>query len=271
MGVHLNLDPRPVRGHGRRRRRLLLALPVGITFCLAVAAVLGAYAEEGSRPTSSPPSTVGGGAYTVSSVSSVSPVVPVVTTGTAVPSPPATPPSLAGKGAGEPDRFTEQPNPPSLAGAYSGSVTTAVMALLSYQDWVHSHPDPGLVAKYMVPGTSAYQTDRQLVDDLAERGWRAGSAPGGVGPMAVTSPPHLVRTADHKAVIVSGHTVLSPAIVTVVLNSQASSYVDSAGQVAAYAAGGGKTAYSIVLVQDADGQWRIYSMEALGSPGGVGS
>jgi len=67
----------------------------------------------------------------------------------------------------------DQPNPPSLAGAYSTDPATVLRAISAYSDWLFAHPNPTLLANYMLPRCPYYNGVEAELTTLADKGWHA--------------------------------------------------------------------------------------------------
>jgi len=67
----------------------------------------------------------------------------------------------------------DQANPPSLAGAYSTDPITVMRAISAYSDWLFAHPNPALLANYMLSRCPYYKSVEAELTTLADKGWHA--------------------------------------------------------------------------------------------------
>jgi hypothetical protein len=149
---------------------------------------------------------------------------------------------------------------------------TVIITLITYEDWVGSHPNPALVGNYMIRGGQAYQGDVNLMTQLVKRDWHTDPSPSEIDWIAVTNPPKPFPPIKGKAAVTNGHRLYLPgAAVTIVLNQKVGEYLNNEGQVVGHSPGGGKNAFSVTLAQGTDGRWRIFSIHKLDPSGGLGS
>ncbi|HTW08778.1 MAG TPA: hypothetical protein VME46_14780, partial [Acidimicrobiales bacterium] len=155
-----------------------------------------------------------------------------------------------------------QPRPPSLAGAYSTNMMTAIITLVRYEDWVWSHPNPLLVANYMVPGTRAYVSERRQLEELVQHGWHSNTSPSEIDWIWVLQRPQRSRVAGRKAgAAVAGTRDL--AIVVIIVHQRVSPFLDDRGDVVGHSQGGGRNAFNVLLTEARHGHWRISSITKL--------
>ncbi|HTV12130.1 MAG TPA: hypothetical protein VME20_09730, partial [Acidimicrobiales bacterium] len=165
-----------------------------------------------------------------------------------------------------------QPTPPSLAGAYSTNMMKVLVTLITYEDWVWSHPNPALVANYMLPGGNAYEGELDSVTHLAHNGWHTDPSPTEIDWLAITVAPKQLLLINHKRAIINKRPAYTPATLTVVINQKPSSFMNRSGVVVARSSGKiGKIAFSETLSQGSDAQWRIFDVYRLNPLHGLGS
>lgn len=197
--------------------------------------------------------------------------LPSVTAGTAVPWSPTSSKVLVGDGGNPKDWPAAQPNPPSLSGAYGDNMIRAVVTLIRYQDWVWSHPNPALVSRYMLAGTSLYSGEVTDVRNLETKGWHADPIPTQIDWAGVTEIPKPLLGRNGKPVVVRGHERYGPGMVNIVVTLIVEPYLNASGEVASHSPGGGKAALSETMEQGSDGQWRLSNTTRLAPVGGFGS
>jgi len=228
----------------------------------------------GSIPT---PATSGAGATTTTApaappTAAPSTLSPSVTAGTVVPWSPTSPDTLVGATGNPADWPAAQAEPPSLAGAYSTNMMKVIVTLIAYEDWVWSHPDPALVANYMLPGGNAYKGELASVAQLAREGWHADPSPTEIDWLAVTVPPKRLLLVNGKLGVIGRHPAYKPSVLTVVINQKVGTFLDSTGKVEAHSTGKfGKVAFSETLIQGQDARWRIYDVNRINPAGGLRS
>jgi hypothetical protein len=198
-------------------------------------------------------------------------IAPSVTAGTAVPWSPTSPDSLVGDSGNPADWPAAQPKPPSLAGAYSTNMMKVIVTLITYEDWVGSHPDPALVRNYMIAGKKSYQGDMKLMTELVRESLHLDPSPSEIDWLDVTVLPKPMRRADGRPIRINGRQVYMPAWVNVVIDEKTEAYLNAQGKAVSHTPGGGRTPFTVSLVQGIDGRWRISSIEKLNPSGGLGS
>jgi hypothetical protein len=171
-----------------------------------------------------------------------------------------------------------QPTAPSLAGAYPTGTTvnlvTVVKTLTTYEDWVWSHPDPSLVTNYEVVTGNTYTSEVRVLTQFGEKGLHAQPLPTEIDFVRVASPAVPQSLANGKPVMAGKYRVFRGAIVTVVFNEKPTVMLTSNGASAGQdftPSHLGPTAYSISLVQGADGRYRFDDTTQLNPPGGIAS
>lgn len=197
------------------------------------------------------------------------PLSPSVTAGTAVPWSPTSPDSLVGDSGNPADWPAAQPKPPSLAGAYGTNMIKVIVTLITYEDWVWSHPNPALVANYMIAGGNAYKSELASVTSLARKGWHADPSPSEIDWIAISVPAKPLRLIDGKVARVNGRQAYMPATVDIVLNQKAGEYLDNKQRVVGHSAGGGRKPFAVTLTQGSDARWRIIDIYRLRPAGGL--
>jgi hypothetical protein len=207
-----------------------------------------AHPRISSPPTASPYSTI----------------PPAVTAGTAVPWSPTSPRSLVGD-SGNPRYWpAARPKPPSLAGAYGNNLIRALVSLVTYQDWVWSHPDPRLVQNYMDPSGSAYASELRMVSRLKAMGWHSDPSPTEIDWVGVTLLPRPIRLVDGKLAH-DGHWVAYlPGSLDAVFNQKRGEFLNQQGRVVAHSIGGGRKAFAFTLKEATNGRWRVLTMSSIG-------
>ncbi len=195
-----------------------------------------------------------------------SPLAPSVTAGTAVPWSPTSPNTLVGDNGNPAHWPAAQSKPPSLAGAYSDNIMTAFITLVRYQDWVWSHPNPSFVKRYMQPGTALYKLELSRIEQLQSHHLHADASPTDIDWLGITLPPRRLITSS-----VQGHPMFSPAALNVVINQRVGVLLNHRGVAVMRSPGGGKAAFSEVLVEGRDGRWRLADIHLLRLSHGLGS
>lgn len=192
-----------------------------------------------------------------------------MTAGTAVPWSPTSHNSLVGDTGNPADWPAAQPDPPSLSGAYSKNMMRVIVTLITYEDWLGSHPNPKLVDEYMIKGSAPYKGDVSFLTTLLRRGWHTDYAPSEIDWLRVTVSPRPLPTIGGKPLMLGGHPAWEPASINMVVNQTSSPYLNGRGRAVAYSRNNGKVAYAVLLVQGADGRWRIESIRMLRPLGGL--
>lgn len=185
-------------------------------------------------------------------------IAPFVTAGTAVPWSPTSPRSLVGDSGDPKDWPAAQPHPPSLAGAQSMNMMKVLVTLLTYEDWVWSHPNPALVGNYMLAGSQPYDAEVQDLGKLRKRGLHMDPSPTEIDWMGIVKRPLHIT--------IHGRSLLTGATVEVILNQKAGEYLDSSDRVIQRLSGAGRSAYFILLVQAADLRWKIQDVTPTSMP-----
>ena len=147
-----------------------------------------------------------------------------------------------------------------------------IVTLITYEDWVYSHPDPALVNNYMIPGGNSYNGERTTLTELAQKGLRADASPTEIDWLAVAAPPKPLQLINGKLPRLNGHPAYSPASVTLVVNQKVGTLLNKEGKVVGHSlVTPGKVAFSEILVQGPDGRWRIIGINKLDVASGLGS
>jgi hypothetical protein len=145
-----------------------------------------------------------------------------------------------------------------------------LVTLITYEDWVWSHPNPQLVANYLVPGSPPYQTEFKEVREMAKEGIRSDPSPTEIDWIRVTGVPKAVE-ANGKPIVVRSHHSLLSASVEVVLNQKGGENLNARNQVVNRIAGVGKHAFSVEFSRTENGPWRIDDIIELNVHGGLAS
>jgi hypothetical protein len=196
-------------------------------------------------------------------------IAPSVTAGTAVPWSPTSPDSVVGDSGNPADWPAAQAKPPSLAGAYSTNMLKVIVTLITYEDWVYSHPNPALVSNYMIAGGTTYQGERMTITNLSQRRLHANPSPTEIDWISVTVLPKPVHIQDKLAKI-DGHQLYGPASVDVVIDQKTGKLLNQHGEVIGHSSvNPGRAAFAETLSQGSDGRWRIISILKLDPRGGL--
>jgi hypothetical protein len=229
-------------GPGSSRRGLVIAGIVVLVILVAV--VLGFTLSHPSK-------TAAGGAAPVTG-SSANPTAPSVATTTP-----------SGGGSGIP---AAQADPPSLAGAYSTDPITVMRAISAYSDWLFAHPNPALLANYMLPTCPYYKGVEAELTTLANKGWHARPSVARIQWIKVngvfTPAPGFLN--GHPAFVGGG-------VKAVIANSpQSADVLNSAGQVVTkFTNQQLLEMVGVNFAQGPDGQFRIIDEVEVNPPGGV--
>ncbi len=139
-----------------------------------------------------------------------------------------------------------RPFPPSLAGAYSTNLKTAFIALVTYSDWLGSHPNPNFVRNYVATNSNIYHPQVYVMQQMLRRGGVISPQPTEIDSLQVVTPP--VRR------ILRGGQAYLGGVIDVVINEKRYAYLDHSGHVAGHTAGGGPTAYNRTTCSEQIGQ-----------------
>jgi len=159
----------------------------------------------------------------------------------------------------------EQANPPSLAGAYSPNPATVLRAISAYSDWLFAHPNPALLANYMLPACTQYNAVKEQLTILADNRWQERPSVSEIQWIKVNRP---VTPAPG---LLDGHPAYVGGGVKVVFayTPQSSDVLNAAGQVVTSSHNPPLLMMGINFAQGPDGQFRIISEGAANPPGGV--
>lgn len=168
-----------------------------------------------------------------------------------------------------------QAAPPSLAGAYpqgnTVNLVTALKTLVTYEDWVWSHPNPALVANYDLATGPDYSGEVATVTRIRNKGWHADPTPSEILWAKVTRQPPRTEV-NGKPLSLNGHAEFSAGWVTVVNNEVPIPMLTSSGQPSGQQYNPpqtGQVAFQIVLGQGPDGQFRFFQTNGVNLPGGI--
>lgn len=197
------------------------------------------------------------------------PSIPTTTTSTTVQGP-----------SGPPADFpAAKPTPPSLAGAYPTGTTvdliTVIKTLTTYEDWVWSHPNPGLVSNYELRTGTAYAGELQAISEFRRMGIHAEPTPTEIDFVrVVTAPRPQAPLPNGKPRQLNGYQWFIGGVITVVETNKTVPMLTENGTPSGHQFNPthlGPTAYSISLVQGPDGHFRIEDSSELNPPGGIAS
>jgi hypothetical protein len=247
----------PPNPRKNRARRIVFALIVVVALVTAVAVVInrggGKPSATARRPTPTAPT-------------------PSQPSGSTGPTTPTTPTTVVGP-SGDPAAWpAAQPIPPSLDSLYDSppDFIAFVKTLQNYIDWAYSHPDPSLVANYMLPISSYYQGQINDLTYLKTMGWHAPPNPTEIDFIKITEPPQLYPPFNGKPRTIQGRPSYRAGLVVVVINFPGGPLLDAAGNVVKTYPASGQIAYSWALSQGAnDGRWRIADEQRLNPSGGI--
>jgi hypothetical protein len=168
-----------------------------------------------------------------------------------------------------------QASPPSLAGAYpqgnTVNLVTVLKTLVTYEDWVWSHPNPALVANYDLATGPDYSGEVATVTQIHNKGWHADPTPSEILWAKVTRQPPRTEV-NGKPLSLDGHAEFSAGWVTVVNNEVPIPMLTSSGQPSGQQYNPpqtGQVAFQIVLGQGPDGQFRFFQTNGVNLPGGI--
>jgi hypothetical protein len=137
--------------------------------------------------------------------------------------------------------------------------------ITTYADWVFAHPNPALLANYMLPTCTQYNAVKAELTTLANEGWHARPSETMIQWIKVNVPfssaPGLLD--GHPAFVGGG----VKAVVTT--SPQSSDILNSAGQIVSSAHNRPLSMLGVNFAQGSDGQFRIISEAAFNPPGGV--
>ena len=141
-----------------------------------------------------------------------------------------------------------------------------LVTLITYEDWVWSHPNPALVANYMLPGGDAFTKEVVSITHLAEKGWHADPSPTEIDWLAVTVPARRLHLINGKLARIADRPAYLPVTVEAVLNQKVGEYLNRAGHLVGHSPGGGRKAFAVNLTQGADARWRIINIFPIHMP-----
>jgi hypothetical protein len=159
-----------------------------------------------------------------------------------------------------------QANPPSLAGAYSTDPITVMRAISAYSDWLFAHPNPALLANYMLSTCPYYKGVEAELTTLVDKGWHARPSVAEIQWIKVNGPftpaPGLLD--GHPAYVGGG-------VKVVIANTpQSADVLNSAGQVVSeFTDQQPLQMLGVNFAQGSDGRFRIVDEAGFNPPGGV--
>jgi len=169
-----------------------------------------------------------------------------------------------------------QANPPSLAGAYPTGTTvnlvTVLKTLVTYRDWVWSHPNPALVANYDLPSGNGYAADLKDVSQFQQEGIHADPTPSVITFVRVTLQPVPQPAVGGKPAQLGGYQWFRGGLLTDVFDIQPVPMLKGNGQPSGQQFNPptvGEVAYSVSLVQGPNGQFHFDDSNQLNPPGGI--
>ncbi|MGH9126222.1 MAG: hypothetical protein ACRDZ8_16080 [Acidimicrobiales bacterium] len=156
--------------------------------------------------------------------------------------------------AGSPSTIpAESPTPPSLAAAYTPDPIVVLHTLTTYIDWVFAHPNPALVANYMLPSSRTYSSAMMQLGTLKASEWHQRPGVTDIA-FAKADGPFPLAPAT-----LNGHQAYQGTGVRVIVNSTPESLqvLNSSGQVVSSFNNPAQQFLVISLAQGSDGQFRI--------------
>jgi hypothetical protein len=160
----------------------------------------------------------------------------------------------------------DQANPPSLAGAYSTDPITVMRAISAYSDWLFAHPNPALLANYMLLRCPYYKGVEAELTTLADKGWHARPSVAEIQWIKVNGP------FTPAPGFLNGHPAFVGGGVKVVLANtpQSADVLNAAGQVVTkFNDQQPLQMLGINFAQGPDGQFRIIDEGLFNPPGGL--
>ena len=143
------------------------------------------------------------------------------------------------------------------------------MTLITYEDWVWSHPNPALVANYMLPGTPTYTSERTAIAQLAAKAWHSSPIPSEIDWVGVTPSPKPEKfVAGRKSGIMRLASTVK--YLNIVLNQNAGQFITSSGRVEERWPATGRAAFAVSLVRMTGREWRIATITHLDTSRGLG-
>lgn len=160
-----------------------------------------------------------------------------------------------------------QVNPPSLAGAYTPDPIAVMGAISAYSDWLFAHPNPALLANYMLPTCRYYKgVEAELTTLAGNNGWHARPSVAAIQWIMVNGPfmPGPGFLEGHPAYIGGGVKVV------ITKTPQSADILNSAGQVVTTFNDQKLLQMAVVtFAQGPDGRFRVIDEAAFNPPGGV--
>jgi hypothetical protein len=168
-----------------------------------------------------------------------------------------------------------QATPPSLAGAYPTGQTVNLMTVLktlaTYRDWVWSHPNPALVATYILPSSPDYANEVKTLTEFQRDRLHADPTPTEIMYVRVTEPsaPQHIGT---KYLKLGNYQAFSGGLVVAVYDINPVPLLTASGKPSGQEFKPtqiGEIPSSISLSQGLDGRFRFAQTIVLNPPGGV--
>ncbi|HEX3425787.1 MAG TPA: hypothetical protein VHT30_06625 [Acidimicrobiales bacterium] len=152
--------------------------------------------------------------------------------------------------------------PPSLADAYTPDPVVVMKTLSAYSDWLFAHPNPALVANYMLPSSRTFSGTMSALGTMVKNGWHQRPS--------VTQLAFVKADAPFKQApaTVNGHQAYLGTVVRVLIEDtpQSSDILNSAGQVVGSLHNPAQAFLAVALAQGSDGQFRISDITELHPP-----
>lgn len=152
--------------------------------------------------------------------------------------------------------------PPSLADAYTPDPVLVLKTLSAYSDWLFAHPNPALVANYMLPSSRTYSATTSNLKTMVQNGWHARPS--------VTQLAFIKADAPFKPApgLTNGHQAYLGTVLRVLIEDtpQSSDLLGSAGQVVGSLHNPAQAFLAVSLAQGPDGQFRISDISVLHPP-----
>jgi len=159
----------------------------------------------------------------------------------------------------------DQANPPSLAGAYSPNPVVVMETLGPYIDWLFAHPNPALLANYMLPTCTQYDAEKAELTTLATNGLHGRPSVSTIQWIKTNVPftPAPGFLDGHPSYVGGGVKVV------ITYTPQSSDVLNAAGEVVNSFHNPSLVMLGISFAQGPDGRFRVISEAEANPPGGV--